>query len=188
MTPRNPYAPSTASLNSRREPVTGAAASEVWRDGKYLVVDVDAALPHRCVKCNAPAHDPTKLRTFYWHHPGVYAVILINIIVYAIVAAIVRKKIALAPGLCEAHKRSRRNKILLAWGGVLAAFVVPILLATVFSDGAWIIAVGVLIFLVALLFGIIAPRVMYARKIDLNVARFGGCGEEFLDSLPQYLD
>ena len=71
---------------------------------------------------------------------------------------------------------------------VLGVFVVPILLSTFVSDGAWVVGVGVLIFLVALLFGIIAPRVMYARKIDLNVARFGGCGEEFLDSLPQYLD
>ena len=43
--------------------------------------------------------EPTKMRKVYWHHPGVYALILINLIVYAIVAAIVRKRADTESGL-----------------------------------------------------------------------------------------
>jgi hypothetical protein len=180
MNQHNPYAPSRASLKLHDHP---GDSSEVRREGKWVVMPVDAALPSRCVKCNAEPLEPTKLRTFYWHHPGVYFLLLVNLLVYAIVAAIVRKTVKLAPALCEEHKLKRRNAILMAWGFVIAAFAAPFLFANEDSLGIWLL-LGVLLILFAIVFGMIRARIMYAKRIEDGEVRLGGCGEEFLDSLP----
>ena len=88
---RNPYAPSQATLKQSGPP-SGQLNSRAtaWRYRKMLVMVPETALPDRCIKCNAPAHEPTKERKVYWHHPAVYVLILINVILYAIVGAIVR--------------------------------------------------------------------------------------------------
>jgi hypothetical protein len=44
--------------------------------------------------------------------------------------------------------------------------------------------VGMLLILVSALVGIIATRILIARKIDENYVWLKGCGPEFLDSLP----
>ena len=181
MAAHNPYAPSRATLK-----VVDAAGSSsgVRREGKWIVMSIDDSLPHRCVKCNAEPDEPTRRRTLYWHHPGVYLVILINIIIYAIVAAIVRKSVKLSPALCAAHKARRRNAILLAWIGVVAAFVLPILLGSEDNAGAWLLF-GILLFLASCIAGIFRSRLLYARKIDADEVRLGGAGPDFLDSLPE---
>lgn len=185
MAAHNPYAPSAASLKMQREPTS--ASDGVWRDGKYLMMEIDAALPHRCVKCNGPAQDPTKRRTYYWHSPGLYVLIFIGLVIYAIVAMIVRKSVKVEPALCAEHKRQRRNKILFAWGGVLGSFVVPFVLGAVLPpDNGWIVLVGILMFFGSVIYGFAAPRILWPKRIDENEARLGGCGEEFLDSLPEY--
>ena len=145
---------------------------------------IDDQLPHRCVKCNAEPDEPTRRRTYYWHHPGVYLVILFNIIVYAIVAAVVRKSVKLSPALCLDHKARRRNAILLAWIGVVASFVLPILFGSEENAGIWLLF-GILLFLFSCFGGIFRSRLLYARKIDADEVRLGGAGPEFLDSLPE---
>src|SRR5258706_76322 len=53
---------------------TGQAVGDaaIWRDKKVLVLGVRAALPDRCIKCNAPAEGSRLKRTLYWHPPGWY--------------------------------------------------------------------------------------------------------------------
>src|SRR5579872_5285818 len=106
MDQHNPYAPSRASLAGAAVAATDAGGT--WRDGAVLVLSREASLPPRCVRCNEPADEPTKSRKVYWHSPWLYLLILFNLIIYAIVAAIVRKKAVVAPGLCSAHKKRRR--------------------------------------------------------------------------------
>lgn len=182
MATHNPYAPSRASL---RQVDKQAPSDEVRRDGKWVVVPIDGGLPPRCVKCNADADEPTKQRTLYWHHPGVYALLLVNLLVYAIVAAILRKKAKLSPGLCSEHKARRRNVILIAWGLVLGAFVAPFLFANEETIGLWML-IGILMFLAAIILAMVRARIVYAKKIDDEEVRLGGCGDDFLDSLPEY--
>ena len=62
-----------------------------WREGNVLIVRKNVALPPRCVKCGAPAEGPLMKRTYYWHDPILYILILAGILIYAIVALIVRK-------------------------------------------------------------------------------------------------
>jgi hypothetical protein len=157
----------------------------VRRDGKWVVMPRNAALPPRCVKCNADADEPTKSRKLYWHHPGIYLLILASILIYIIVALVVRRSAEVAPGLCAEHKRKRFNGILISWLIVIAAFILPFALQSTDYVGAGV-AISVLMFLGAILFGIARGRVVYAKRIDDEEVRLGGCKEDFLDSLPGY--
>lgn len=108
----NPYAPPSSEV--RGQIFAQPAGGGVWRTGNLLVLQKGAMLPGRCLVCNAPAavQWPRKL---YWHHPGLYFLILINLLVYAIAALAVRKKADLVIPLCGEHDRKRRRSISLSW-------------------------------------------------------------------------
>ena len=117
----NPYAP----------PMAGELAAQAstdrggfWSDGKNLVLHRDARLPDRCLRCNEPA--TVRLRkTLYWHHPALYLLILAGLLLYAIVALIVRKKLPSEWPLCGRHAGRRRWGIALTWIGLLGIFLFP---------------------------------------------------------------
>src|SRR5262245_18463351 len=110
MDPRNsnPYAPSKASLQQSTTPNPTVGNITAWRDNRLMVMVPDAPIPHRCVKCNDPVEEPTKTRKVYWHSPWLYLLLLFNVLIFAIVAAVVRKKATVAAGLCTLHKKRRR--------------------------------------------------------------------------------
>jgi hypothetical protein len=190
MDDRNPYAPSRASLAQPAQPgLDGSDGVTAWRYRQVLVMVPDTALPSRCVKCNQPADEPTKLRKVYWHHPGVYALILVNIVIYAIVGAIVRKRALVAAGLCAAHKKRRRVAVAVAWIGFITGMG---LLTwgvgdTTGYNGVFAVA-GLIVLLVSILVGINRARIVYAQKIETSHVWLKGCGAEFLDSLPPLPD
>ncbi len=182
MSKHNPYAPSRASLKQHEHlgPI-----DQVRRDGKWVVLPRHAALPPRCVKCNGEVDEPTRQRTLYWHHAGVYALLLVNLLIYAIVAAIVRKKAVIAPGLCAEHKRKRRDAILTCWVGILLAFATPFVFGSDEYFGL-VLLFSVVLFIAVIVYAMVRGRIVYARKIDEDEVRLGGCGRGFLDSLPEY--
>jgi len=187
MEDRNPYAPSQASLIAT-EPASGAEGNPViavWRDGAVLITLVGAEMPRRCVKCNGPADPPTKARKVYWHHPGLYVLVLVNIIIYAIVAAVVRRNAWVSAGLCMEHKKRRRIALISAWTGSLSGIVL-IYLGMASSWGVWGSLLGYLLILGSLIGGLIFARIVYAKKIDTSYVRLKGCGSAFLDSLPPF--
>ncbi len=183
MTNRNPYAPSRASL--KPAPAIGGETADVWRDGKWLVMQVDAALPHRCVKCNAPAGMPMKRKVFYWHHPAIYLLLIFWIVIYVIVAVIARKTLKLEVGICEEHRRTRRNALTIGVIGMFGSIPAAIALGTLDQPGLALL-VGIGGFIGFVIYLMIKARILYAKKIDADEARVGGCGEEFLASLPSY--
>jgi hypothetical protein len=188
MTQHNPYAPSKATLNARDKAGSGSGQN-VWRDGKWLVMDRNASLPHRCVKCNAPAEEPTKPRKLYWHHPAIYLLILFQIIIYLIVALITRKQIEVQPGLCAEHKGKRRAALYVMLCGFAASILLPVATSYTVDDAdaiGWTVLLSVLMFLGFAIYGIYAARIVYAKRIDDDEARLGGCGEEYLASLQDY--
>jgi hypothetical protein len=77
--PYNPYAPPGEATTSPpyRDDRVGEAC---WREGGDLFVGRPGALPARCIRCNAPAVAPRKMRTLYWHNPPWYLLILLNLI------------------------------------------------------------------------------------------------------------
>jgi hypothetical protein len=188
MDDRNPYAPTRASLRAGDPPREGhIGGNSAWRDDKVLVMIPDSTLPARCVKCNGPADPPTKIRKVYWHHPGVYALILINIIIYAVVGAFVRKRANVAAGLCAEHKKRRRLAITLGWVG----FVTGVALLTwgfhdTAANGGVFALAGLLVALGSSVTARVLSRIVYAQRIDKNYVRLKGCAAEFLDTLPPF--
>src|SRR5205814_1141094 len=86
-----------------------ATAVGVWREGNQMVVRQGARLPDACVKCGGPPNGRPLRKTFYWHQPALAVLILAGVLLYAIVALIVRKSIRLEVPLCQAHAARRRN-------------------------------------------------------------------------------
>jgi hypothetical protein len=83
-----------------------------WRVGKDQVhVPRHADLPHRCVKCNAPATaNRPKPRSFYWQRLRlVTMLIIVSIFIYAIVAMIVAHARARFRPPCATSTRARRT-------------------------------------------------------------------------------
>jgi hypothetical protein len=185
MDDRNPYAPSRASLTEPVSRADGNTGIAVWRDGDVLIISIGAEMPHRCVKCNGPADQPIKARKVYWHHPVLYLLVLVNIIIYAIVAAVVRKTAFVRAGLCIEHKRRQRIASIFAWTGSLSGIVL-VFLGMGSSWGFWGALLGMLLILGSVIGGLIFARIVYAKKIDKSYVRLKGCGTVFLDSLPPF--
>jgi len=165
----NPYTPPKAALEAR-------PAGQYWRDGKIVVTRNGGALPARCVRCNEPASTLLK-RKLYWHHPGWYLLILINIILYAIVALIVRKRADVSYGVCGSHLRRRHTFLAIGWGG----FVLGLLMA--FAGGG-MTAIGVVVSLLSVIVGFSGARLAYAARITKEEVRLSGCSPAFVESLP----
>ena len=124
----NPYAPPQSNVQGTIAPQMGQMfgmfnGSGVWRTGDILVMQKGAVLPNRCLVCNQPAsvQFPKKM---YWHSPWIYALILLNILIYIIGALIARKKADVVLPLCSEHAEKRKKMV--TFGGVL--MVVSILL------------------------------------------------------------
>ena len=173
----NPYAPPLAPLH--RQPEGG-----FWRNGKLLILKPGSLLPERCVKCNAPARTPIQPRKMFWHHPALYVLILPGLLIYAIVALLVRKQISINIGLCPTHFKRRLYGILLAWGGSILGFALTIFGMSCDSCGLGVL--GVVLSLGAIVGGMLLSRTLYPVLIKDDIAHFKGCGEPFLASLPEF--
>jgi hypothetical protein len=163
-----------------------ALTSFLGRRGNVLVVPrgVDK-LPPACVKCGADRELTALKRTYYWHHPALY-VLLLSPLIYAIVALIVRQRIKLEISLCRRH-RTRRSRLL--WSG-LAVLLLSIPLGVAIGKlgaGDFAIALGVLVgalsFLAALVLLVIGSQTMSPQRIDDREATFKGVAESFLERL-----
>lgn len=182
MDKHNPYAPSRASLAGAA--VAPDLGSGTWRHGPVLVLSPEASLPHRCIKCNEPAADPTKSRKVYWHSSWLYLLILVNVLIYIVVALIVRKKAVIAPGLCSTHKKRRGIGIVSAWVILLASLAL-IFFGVVNGEPNATVG-GILLILVAILVSVKVTPILRPRRIDAQYVRLKGCGAEFLASLPPF--
>jgi hypothetical protein len=176
--PYNPYAPPKAAVSARAYGPTG----QLWRSGKLLKMEVNATLPGRCVKCNAPAVEPIKRRTYSWHSPGWYALIVLGLLAYVIVALVVRKKAQVSPGLCPAHHGARNRNILIAWLAFFAGVGVIFWGMDSKNDYYGYLAGGLMLF--GLVIGVGFTKIITPTHMDNRVLTFSGCGEAFLRELP----
>ena len=155
----------------------------VWRDGGKLVMSRDAELPPRCVKCNVPTHLRLK-RKLSWHHPALYLIILIALLIYFIVAMILRKSATVEIGLCDEHQARRRRDL---W--ITITLVVVGLLGFVFAIGfadAMYLVIGFVALIAAMIYGIAVTRVVAPAKIDDRFVWLAGVNKQYLNELPQW--
>lgn len=174
----NPYAPPQSQVAPEAAPRPREDAGP-WREGKDVVALPDSAFPQRCVKCNAPLRaEQMRRRDFAWHHPALYLVLLLNLLLYVLIAVLVRKRSRHVVGLCERHLRRRRIFIAIGWSCLIWPFV-----GVAFERQGGVLY-GVLLAAVTAIVGVVGSRVMVARRIDAYHARFAGCGKDFVASLP----
>ncbi len=174
----------------------GFVGESHWREGKRLVattgLDRTVRLPPRCVRCNADTDFGRGWRkTLYWHHPAYYLLILPGVLIYALVAMGVRKKVTVDAGLCPAHRAARRNRILIGWGIFLAGLA-SLVAAIYFGNdpafrrgplGAVFGLLGAALVVFSALWAIFATRVLVLSRVAGGTAWFTGAGPAFLSSL-----
>ncbi len=184
----NPYA-----VTSQFQPMTAPTSPDfqnaIYQDGRVLILHRLAVLPDRCVKSNEPTQERLK-RSLYWHHPLIYLVLLINIIIYAIVATVVRKTAIVYIPLAKKYKRARLRNMLIAWSLVLAGFVCLVLGAAFSSPQnqymVFLFALCPILILTGALWGLFGCRVVYAKKIDDHFIWLAGVSSEFREQFPNW--
>jgi len=158
-----------------------------YRQGNRLVVPKGAALPSYCVKCGQPVTGEPFKKTFFWHNPWLFLLVLVNILVYAIVAMILRKRFDLAVPMCPEHLQRRKNFLIATW--VLGLGFIPggILVGSLIHDSDTAVALGFLTCFLLLIAAFVTGAmsvVMRPREITDFSATFSGACEQFLALLP----
>jgi len=177
MTTTNRYAPPKAVLEDR------ADDAEMWREGKVLVLRKGGALPDRCIKCNAPSAGPRRRRRLSWHSPWLYVLILLALVLYAIVAAILRKTATVELGLCERHQKRVLWGRIVGWGGLAVELLLVGASAATQDEGFALLALALA--LPWLIAAVAVNRLVLPARIDDHYVRLRGCGPAFLASLPE---
>ena len=172
----NPYASPQAAVSAHGD-------IKAWRFRKDVVIPREGGeLPHRCIKCNAEAVTRKRVRLAYLN-PWFYLLLLINLLVLLIAAAIFQKTVKVEIPLCEQHRRRRLKFITTMW---LAFIGVTSGMAIAFAaDQPELGAVLILVLLIVILIAM-AGRMVYARKIDKQYAWIRGASPEYLEMLPEF--
>jgi hypothetical protein len=171
------FAPPRAKLEQ-----AAGEGDELWREGKVLVMRRDGVLPHRCIKCNAPSVAPTRRYKLTWHSPWWYLVLLMAVLLYALVALLVRKSAVVHIGLCERHQRRVLWGRIIGWGG-FALMAILVWAAVALGSGGAAVA-AFLLLLPWVIATISVNRQVLPVRIDDRYVRLKGCGPAFLGSLP----
>lgn len=183
----NPYASPGVPDPYMPNAVGGAPFQGLWREGKLLVMHKLAPLPDICVKSNVPAMRRLQ-RKLRWHHPALALTVLVNVLVYAILAMILSKKATIHIALSEEWFAIRRRRILYAWGIVLAS-VVLFIAGVAFVDQAnsalpaLVIIGAIFLFLGGLIYGQYATALVSPKRMTDDYIWLKGVHPDFLDRL-----
>jgi hypothetical protein len=152
----------------------------MYRDGDILVARDGARFPDRCVRCNQGTDGVRLWKTYYWHSPGWYALVLLNVIIYAVVAMSVRKKAVFEMALCPRHRSRRQWCFAVAFGLPILAFLAMMSVeGDLLSFWAFLLAI-----LVGVIVGIAGTQILTCKRIDGEYAYLKGAHPEFLAALP----
>lgn len=154
----------------------------VWREGSILVMAKDSPLPDNCVKCDAPAQGFRMRKRFSWHHPALYALVLVAWLIYLIVALSVRKQATVYVGMCQEHYQRRRN--LLAAGWITFGLAGLAMIVGFSSEYPLVGFAGMLVLAAAAVFLAMVARVLNVKKIDDRYVWLSGFDEKFLARFP----
>lgn len=163
--------------------------SAAWRSGKHLVIPVEAALPERCLKCNVDVPEDGRLtKKVYWYHWLVYFLLLINILVFVIVALVLRKRAHVTLSLCREHRAKRLRHIIVAWTLSLTGIISFVfgLTGTTTNQSAAFTGLGVLLVIAGIIYGATLGRILVPTRIKDGFAWLRGAGPKFLHTLPDW--
>jgi uncharacterized membrane protein len=179
----NPYAPPKADLSPGPDPDSNG----VWRDAALLVMTKTASLPDRCLKCNRPTGGWTLRRKLMWHPQYWYLLVFFNLIIYVIVAMIVRQTAVVMVPLCDDHRRRRGRAIAVGWLLCLGACLVFFMgLSSSERYVAPIMLGAAILFLVGLIYGIVGAQTAVPHRIDRRLVWLTKVHPAFLAELPSW--
>ena len=164
---------------------SGSDKPPVARRGSLLVVRRGAGLPAICVKCGQPATSEPLTSNYTWHTPWLYLVILLGVLIYVILALIVRKKFELSVPLCQAHREQQQRRKLVGLGLFIGPIVAAIFLSGYIPEGYgvwWALAIVITSLSGAFYFD--SAIVLRPAYIGDHEAHFKRAGEPFLSQLP----
>jgi len=157
----------------------------LWRQGNVLVMHKRAPLPDICLKSNQPATQRLK-RNLSWHHPAVFILVLVSLLIYVIVALIIRKTATIHIALSDQWIALRRRRMTIAWTTILlcvAMIAVGALNADSTNWGPFAIVFGVSAFLVAAIYGLLACRMVWPQRMTDDYIWLKGAHPDFLARL-----
>ena len=189
---RRGVVPEAASGPSRVvEPTTKTLGTEsplVWRQGRIVVMDATAELPHRCVRCNAPTE--RRLDRNLRHLPRWVLVLLPVPVLYALVGELLERKAAVTIGLCARHVRTHRLRVAGTVGVIFAGVGLIVLGASTPTPvgGAedpflYFFLAGATLILLGWWAHSNTHTILNATHIDHYVVEMRGASDAFLDSL-----
>jgi hypothetical protein len=159
----------------------------IWRSGNFLVMRKDAQLPDRCIKTNQPANGKRFKSQLYWHQPWIYLLILLSLLIYLIVALIVRKKAIVHFGVTEAVLQKRTKVIWASVGIGLLGIVLMVVAASIQAGtGGALFLLGLGVFLGSLIWVSIGATLVRAERIEEDYVWLRGVSKEYLALLPEW--
>ena len=186
----NPYASPFSSDYVPPVVTAQVVGGALYRKGKILVMHKLALLPDRCVKSNQPAHGRRLKRILYWHHPAIYFAIFANLLIYVILALVLRKTATIQIGLSDVWFRKRRRAILIGWllflGGA-AGFVMGCVQLGDRSPNAGLgMVLGIAVTIGGAIYGLLAGRMVAPQRMTDDYIWLKGVHPDFLAQLPPW--
>lgn len=185
----NPYAPPRSEVQTPVEAPLGQTPNAgVWRKGaSLLVMQKGMHLPNRCLVCNGPAavQYPKKM---YWHHPGLYFLILMGPLIYIIAALIGRKKADVVLPLCTEHAAKRKKAATLSSLLIVIGLVAMMGSCTqIEGEGtsfALLFLGGFVILVAGAIVSAVGANLIVPKKIDDYYVWLGKVSGSYLAALP----
>jgi hypothetical protein len=162
--------------------------SGIWRDGNQLVMTHDAELPYVCIKTNRPA-DVWLPRTVSWYPKWTLVLLPLGLLVWLIVAGLLRRQATIRVGLCESRRVGRVWTIVLAWGGVVLGLGLLILGAVLEKrqpEAVWLIPVGIVLFFASAIVGATLPTIVSAAYLNEDHIWLKGVHPDYLARFPEF--
>ena len=188
----NPYAaPPAVEQHTPYYPHRAPGSGYVGVEHDRLVVGHNATLPNICVKTGMPATRYIS-RKFSWHTPLAFLGLLVNILVYIVLALILRKQMDVQIPVSEEFFR-RRQRNLWVFGLLSVASVVAFVGGIVYAANlprrpmpveSWtsvtLILGGLLSFFVFIIIHNKALTILRPKKIDDHFGWYKGACPQFL--------
>ena len=186
----NPYQPPTQPPLKPGVPPVVAQPMEVglWRKDHLLVMHKSAELPAICVKSGQPAKRRLR-RSLSWHHPAIFLTILISVLVYVILALVLRKTATIHIGLSDRWFAIRRRAIIVGWICALAGIGVFVLGIAYAEQADWIVGLipgGLVLFFFGLIYGLVRARMVVPTRINDQYIWLKGVNPSLLAELPPW--
>ena len=181
----NPYAAPQVTGYAPMQPVWDTPFAGLWAQGDVLVMHKLAPLPDVCLKSNLPSTRRLK-RSMSWHHPAFYFLVLLHILVYIIVALIVRKSATIQIPLTDEWYFRRRRRMLIAWCIILLCVTLFFVSLSVADQQAWapFVMIGSIpMALIAAICGLLSCRMVWPSRMTDQYIWLKGVHPDYLRRL-----